>query len=64
LLLHVQADEADFEVLAQEALPLRDGPVDARLGDGDLRLEGAGDGGEEVEELSYCTASASWYEKQ
>ena len=54
LLLHVEADEAHFEALAEEALPLLHGPFDAGLGDGDLGLEGVGDGCEEVEKLPDC----------
>ena len=54
LLLHVEANEAYFKTLAQEALPLLHGPFDAGLGDGYLWLEGVGDGSEEVEQLADC----------
>ena len=53
----MQAYEPHFEVLAQKALSLAHGPVDAGLGDGDLGVEGVGDGGEEVEELADCRSS-------
>jgi hypothetical protein len=52
--LHVQAYEAHFEALPEEALSLLHSPFDAGLGDGDLGLEGVGDGCEEVEELADC----------
>ena len=54
--MHVQPYEAHFEALAEEALPLLHGPFDAGFGDGDLGLEGVGDGCEEVEELADCTS--------
>jgi hypothetical protein len=54
LLLHVQPDEADFEVLAEEALALGDGPGDGGFDGGDLDFERGRDGGEEVEELADC----------